>query len=630
MALKPELPPDKCTVGSPLQQKTGEIQTSTLGSDPHGTTDKMARESNTSIKSSQSSPPVLTLKKKLPQVSKGCVFPVSKQKNADRPLQTVKGKEVQDQAEVGLNEVDKLLIRTKDLASDEKMETETVGTLMIEQMKEEKTGNVDPKDSTKTDMKKENNWSNLQNSKSNVHENMHETAHQEMAKTPANTDPLKVDFNEIQKPVKKVISIAELLRSQIKALDLTSTLSVSSIPVHSNLAPDPGTTATAVCKELKEDKGKLKTVKPDIDTKPEVQATKTIKETLMEIYQQVIETEQKQIPTSSEASTVQPLHKPDHTPILTGGDANDEQVDRDSREHNEEAMDISKERDVSPTKTISSVGASFLDSSKELLNIHQTVSNLPETVIPESGSPLIQTPGESSIPETNATILKHLAGESVQVQRKGTHKLIPEIRVNSKKEEEVTRIGMKSLSSSCKMEDHVTNTESVQAVQISSNSGDLGNVTQAKDIIPIQQESSLVEKNVRSESCVETSEQNPGLKRSDTISVTPSATPQELASGARRKVPAPKSKPEGPTDGEPQKKEAVPTNSLTQSSSPSLSRRSPLLQPTVEQTSTAERRSPLLTRRKTASENQSPKQPVIDQSNTNEGRVDKQSPFKGK
>ncbi|RVE74775.1 hypothetical protein OJAV_G00024970 [Oryzias javanicus] len=613
-ALKPKLPPDKCTVGSPLQQKT-----STLGSDPHGTTDKMARESNTSIKSSQNFPAVLTLKKKLPQASKGCVLPVSKQNDADRPVQTVKGKEVQDQEEAGVNEVDKLLIRTKDLASDEKMETEVVGLVMIEQTNEEKTGNGDHKDSTKTDMKKENNCSNIRNSKSNVHENMHETAHQGMAKTPANTDLSKenVDFNEIQKPVTKVISIAELLRSQIKALDLAST--VSSIQVHSNLGPDPGTTATAVGKELKNDKEKLKAVKPDSDTKPspEVAATKTIKETLMEIYQQVIETEQKQIPTSSEASTVQPMHTPDHTPIVTGGDANDEQVNRNSREHNEEAMDTSKERDASPTKTISPDRAPLLDSSKELLNIQKDVSNVSETVIPESGSPLIQAPVESSIQETNATILKHLVGEPVQVQRKETHTLIPEIRVNSKKEEEVTQI---SSSSTCKMEEHATHTVSVQAVKMSPTGGDFDNLTQVKD----QQESSLVDKSFRSDSSVEAPEQSPRLKRSDDISVTPSATPQELASGARRKVPAPKSKPEGPTDGELQKKEAVPTKSLTQSSSPTLSRRSPLLQPTLEQTSTAERQSPLLTRRKTPSENQ----PVIDKSNTNDGHVDKHSPFK--
>uniref|UniRef100_A0A8C7YEF1 non-specific serine/threonine protein kinase n=2 Tax=Oryzias sinensis TaxID=183150 RepID=A0A8C7YEF1_9TELE len=630
-ALKPELPPDKYTVGSPLQQKTDTIQISTLGGDPHGLMDKMAINTcSTSIESSQRLSAVMTHKKKLPQPSETCDSPGS---HVDRAVKTVEGTEIQDHMEVEVNEVGTLLRRTKDLAPAEKMETETAGPHMTEQTKKEKAGNAEHKDYTKTEMMKENNCLNVQNSKSNLHENIQETAPQDLARTSGNTDLLKemVDFNKIQKPATKVISIAELLRSQIKALDLTSTVSVSSITLHSNLVQDPAT--TEVCKKSKDDK----TVKDGIETKssPDVPATKTIKETLLEIYQQLIETDQKQNLTATAASTNQHLHKSDHAPNITGGDANDEQVNRNSREHNKEAMDLSKERDAltvaSPTKTISPDNSPLLDSNKGFLHILPTVSNLPERVIPEAGSPLTQTHVESNIPE--ATILKHPEGEPVQVQSKGlTYKLIPEIRVNSKKEGEVAKTSMINLTGRCKMEDHETNTVSIQPVQMPPTDSGLANVTQGDDINLIQQEGSVVKIGFRSESCVEpTPEPSPQLKRSDNICVIPSATPQELASGARRKVPAPKLEDTtAPTDGEHQRKEAVPTNSVTQSLSPSLSRHSPLLQPTVEPTSTAERLSPLLTRRRTASENLSPRQPVIDESNTNEQRVDKHSPFKGK
>ncbi|KAG7222413.1 hypothetical protein INR49_016272 [Caranx melampygus] len=112
---------------------------------------------------------------------------------------------------------------------------------------------------------------------------------------------------------------------------------------------------------------------------------------------------------------------------------------------------------------------------------------------------------------------------------------------------------------------------------------------------------------------------------------------EELASGARRKIQIPKAKPKepteatSPTDNLAQKKE-LSTNSVTPSGSPSLSRRSHLLQPAGEQTSLVERRSPLLSRRKTASETQSPNQQPTEV-NTVKTEVkptekDKHDPFK--
>ncbi|XP_045080966.1 alpha-protein kinase 3 isoform X2 [Coregonus clupeaformis] len=111
------------------------------------------------------------------------------------------------------------------------------------------------------------------------------------------------------------------------------------------------------------------------------------------------------------------------------------------------------------------------------------------------------------------------------------------------------------------------------------------------------------------------------LKRSDSVSPIPSATPKELASGARRKILIPKPKGEdpevaaSPIDTWSPQREEVPRMSSRLSPessspmSPGLSRRSPLLQPPNGQhTPPTERRSPLLSRRKLAPTSESPKQ----------------------
>uniref|UniRef100_A0A665U261 Uncharacterized protein n=1 Tax=Echeneis naucrates TaxID=173247 RepID=A0A665U261_ECHNA len=114
-----------------------------------------------------------------------------------------------------------------------------------------------------------------------------------------------------------------------------------------------------------------------------------------------------------------------------------------------------------------------------------------------------------------------------------------------------------------------------------------------------------------------TLETSPLSKKRNCVSPIPSATPQELASGARRKILTSKAKPKeateatSPVDSQALKKEAysqstkLSTSPVTPSVSPNLSRRS-LLQPPSEQTSPVERRSPLLSRRKAAPETQAP------------------------
>ncbi|KAM9352367.1 alpha-protein kinase 3 [Symphorus nematophorus] len=92
-------------------------------------------------------------------------------------------------------------------------------------------------------------------------------------------------------------------------------------------------------------------------------------------------------------------------------------------------------------------------------------------------------------------------------------------------------------------------------------------------------------------------ESSPRLKRRDSLSLIRSATPEELASGARRKIfiPKPKEDVEGPVAG------ALDAQSKKESPymSPSQARRAALLQaPTGQNTPPMERRSPLLSRRK--------------------------------
>ncbi|XP_062277487.1 alpha-protein kinase 3 [Scomber scombrus] len=87
-------------------------------------------------------------------------------------------------------------------------------------------------------------------------------------------------------------------------------------------------------------------------------------------------------------------------------------------------------------------------------------------------------------------------------------------------------------------------------------------------------------------------ENSPRLKRRDSLSLIRSATPEELASGARRKIFIPKPKEDG---------EGVDTQSKKETPymSPSQARRAALLQaPMGQNTPPMERRSPLLSRRK--------------------------------
>ncbi|XP_077418966.1 alpha-protein kinase 3-like [Vanacampus margaritifer] len=102
-------------------------------------------------------------------------------------------------------------------------------------------------------------------------------------------------------------------------------------------------------------------------------------------------------------------------------------------------------------------------------------------------------------------------------------------------------------------------------------------------------------------------EASPLLQTENCDSLPTPATPQELASGARRKILSSKDKPEINLlpDHQPMKQEVSPLDTMLNSSpasivSPDSSQRSPLLQPSDDRSPLVEKRSPMLERKKTA------------------------------
>ncbi|KAM4593369.1 alpha-protein kinase 3 [Odontesthes bonariensis] len=663
--LKP--PPDQCTIGSQTPQKTDDIQTSSLCKGLQAATDEMAQDSwENSGESNESSSSPFTNPHKSPLERPGggentpwCnVSPATLQSQVDTAIKTVEGTEIKDVEKVEGSELGEFLVQADIVAPSEKtaeMETEIADLHMMKQGKTEKAKDAEDKDSGVI----ENSYTEAIKSEPilevvektstellSLKSDAFETAVPLPAKMPENTISLEhsIDFKEIPKPVTKVISIAELLRSQIKALNLTLANSVSSIPVNANLEQDSTITYGGVCQESKDDnrecevEGRMsksdKETETDIVNIPPI----NIKTTLMEIYQQLFKSEHEQILTSDATPTpVQDLHGP-HVILPSSPRDTDTAIDitglhGSTRKYNEVVMDLSEETEtttVVPIEASSVVGSKNVQlspfpmtSDEDSTNKPLSVSNEPETVIQESGSPLTVTHMKASIHDANATIFEQTKD-----------KPIPEIELN---------INMRTPSDENKLEEDNTNRVSLQQLQKYPSEGEFSTGSPENHIHLVQHKSSIVRESLRSDSFNNpTPEPSPRLKKRNCNSPIPSATPQELASGARRKILTPKAKPEegaetsSLTEGQNQKKEVpmqsgkLHTGSVTVSTSPSLSRRSPLLQPAGEQTSPVERQSPLLTRQNTASETQTPIQLLTEDMHTDKkpAEKDKHNPFK--
>ncbi|XP_042367366.1 alpha-protein kinase 3 [Plectropomus leopardus] len=659
-------PPEKETT-------TDDIQTSSLHCGLQAEICKMTQDTPDHSRGSDESHTVLftDLQKsslQSPSVgenSPGCnVSSSAQQSQVDRAIKTVGGTKIQVDEKVEGNEVGKLLLQSDSVAPNEKifeMETESAAVHILEHNETEKTKGAEDKDkdvinadASSTETERNDHISKMAEEASTALQNLKTTIIEPaialLAKTPENTNvpklPIK-DFQEITKPVTKVISVAELLRSQIRALDSTLTNLVTTIPA--GFVQDPTTNVSETREELNE--GVKKSV-PDEKTEMRIEDTppKNIRETLMEIYHQLNKNDQEQSPSQGPTSPpVQTLQKPLIPPISvidTGTKIHTAELHGSDKNYNEGVVDICKEPRAStliPLKDYPVVSLSgsenFTQFNSPSLTPDDELTRKPqsETVSQELGTPLSLTPTKLSSQEFNSTVLERAKAEPVQGKDVGViQKLTPETKLNRKTESSISEINATALDQS-KMEKPDTKSSSLQDVTKFPTKTVPVIDTQENGFHIIQQE--IVEFS-RIESLGSlTPEASPLLKKRS-VSPIPSATPQELASGARRKILVPKpeeaSEATSWTDNQIQKKEVqtegrkLSTSPVTLSTSPSLSRRSPLLQPPGEQAPPTERRSPLLNRRKTTSETQASSQSPTEEIKT-EGKPaekDKHDPFK--
>ncbi|XP_054475708.1 alpha-protein kinase 3 [Anoplopoma fimbria] len=670
-------PPRK--TGSERETTADDIQTPSLHCGLPAAIDKMTQDTwDHSRGSNESHTALFTDIQKSPlqspgggENSQGCnVTSSAQQSQINTAIKTVEGTEIQVDEEVEGNKVGKLLEQSGGVAPDEKvveMETESAA-LHVNEHTETEIANKDTDviivDASNKETEKNKHISEMEEETSSatqdLQSSMLEPAIPLLTKTSENTNmsDLQIkEFQEIPKPVTKIISIAEMLRSQIKALESTLTNSVTTLPFHAGFVQVPTTSVTEPCEEFKENNSNatVKKLMSDRKTDTSITPPKNIKETLVEVYNLLNKTDQEQ--TQSQGATsppVEALQKPPVIPpisvIDTGTTAG---LHGSDKKYQEGVMDICQETGASTQVPLIDCPVVSLSGSENVKhNLPPLTSKDDLTTRPSSGTvtrehetPLAVTPIVSG-QESNITDLEHVKCESVQGKdMRVSQKLIPETKLNYKSAMGNAEINSTTLDQ-YKMEEHDTNTSSLQSVQTFPAKSVLGTGTQENNLHIIQQDSSMVEELSRS---VFLGNPTPGasplLKKRDCVSPIPSATPQELASGARRKILAPKAKPEetseatSPVDNQTQEKE-VPTESrklsatpVTFATSPSLSRRSPLLQPPVEQTSPAERRSPLFSRRKMPSETQAPSKPPTEEIHTpkTEGKPaekEKHDPFK--
>ncbi|XP_026189553.1 alpha-protein kinase 3 [Mastacembelus armatus] len=645
-----ELPPDQCATDTQPPQKTprgraataDDIQTPCLHSGLQVPIDIMTQDTWDHSRGSSENPAILfTDVQKSPlerlgggEHTRGCnVSPSTLQSHVDTAIKSVEGMEIQVDEKVEVNEVGKLLVQDDSEVPNQKtveMETESAALHVVEQNKTGKkmerrdavdkgadvvTADESFKETEKNDLTSK--MAEISNSElENVKPDKSETALPLTNNMEDTNSPEQImDFQEVPEPVSKVLSIAELLRSQIKALDSTPPNSVPTIPIHVDFEQEPATTAAETCQELKDDERKYKE-EVEKDRKMETTVNNTSDTNIKETYHQLNESDQHQIQIEAETSShVQALPKPTAMPHVSVTDTGTT-VEVTARKYGEgqrtEASLLAPLIDVP--------GSSLTDSVK-----HKPV---------RSGSPTKVRGLESE-----TTVVEHAKDEPVQGKdTEEIQKLISEIKLNSKTERSNTEINSMTLLDQCKREDHNTNTSSLQSIQKFPTKSVFDTGTQESTL---QQDSSVVEELSRTTSITTpTPEASPLLRKRNCVSPIPSATPQELASGARRKIPTAKSKSEEATeatsaaDNQTQKKEACIQSShlsagpVTPSTSPSLSRRSLQLQPPGERTSPEERRSPLLSRRKTTVETQAPSQQPSEETEGRPAEKGKHNPFK--
>lgn len=649
------LPPQQRTMETqPLQKtpskadtSTAQIQTPSISCSPQATIKKTTQDTRDRWRGSSESHTVLfTEPRTSPSQSPGGgekssgdrVSPSGQHSQVVTAVKTVKETKVQVKTKAEGEEVCRPLVQSDSRASHEKVEMETESAEQAKLTETENTkahkgsdviilnaSNKHIEETSGTIKIEENTTSESQ--LSNLKLSQFDPVVSGQRKTQRDDSNLPNfqinEFQELQKPVTKVVSVAELLRMQIKSLDSILTDSVTTIPAHDdklqNATPiqGRGLKENGECKsEVKESVSVRKNGANIEDIPP-----KNLKETLMELYQQLI-TDQEQ--TLSQDVTLQPVQASIQTLSVTPISVVDTGTTPESANPH-----------VSSKKYEKHITDSCLETGKSGLVSNQSGSHGP-------GSPLAATPIQFSTQEPNKTVLKQGTDDPDQDKDlRFTQKITPEIKLNSK-----TQIGTPEiLLDQYKMDEHITEYSSSLNVEKPSTKSKIEMDIKEKNLGLIQGDSPKVEEFLSMDGLANsTTMASPLLERRNCVSAIPSATAQELASGARRKILTQKAKPEeasgaaSPVDTQTQKKEDSAESSrlaaspVAVSPSPKQSRRSPLLQPPSEQTSPAERHSPLLSRRKMSPETQSQQSTEDIHTPKTEGnppRKDRHDQFKG-
>lgn len=339
-----------------------------------------------------------------------------------------------------------------------------------------------------------------------------------------------------------VISIAELLRSQIKALD-------SMLEGSAGFIREPPATETH--RDLKGDAAKRLQEVQTSNRKIEDIPLRNIKETLLEVYQQLqLDQEQSELQDAAPA--------PEKLPGVPAVDA----------------------------------GTSAEADKKQKLLCQVTDARPP--VKPETRAP-----------GSNLPVVKDVTDEADQDKHEGfLPKPSPVLKYGSKIK---TQSPDQSQKDKFQMENIVfLNVQKVPAEQ------ELVTHSQVTDF---SQQDSLMVEDVPPTDSSSSPLSSPLLTRRSRSSATPAATEQELASGARRKITKEKSSadeaPEAPSPPDHQDHIHNPSAQSPKfssspaplPSSPSLQKRSHLLQPPAHEKTSLERRSPGVNRKKTQPEN---------------------------
>lgn len=574
----------------------------------------------------------------------GCkVSPDVLQSQVDTAIKTVEETEIQHVEKVRGNEVGKLQVQADRVFPMEKtvdMGTKIAPLHMTEQTQPEKTKDAETGDTGRITVdafykETDKNKPTSKVARETISESQAlksdtpETAHLLLPQLPQDTNLLvqSIHFQEVAKPETKVISVAELLRSQMKALNATLENSGSTIMSHDKEVQVSPTIATGRCQEVES--------WPDKGTNPDNTSPKNIKATLMQVYHQLNKTNEDLIQTQNENSTLVQVFQ--GTPVIPPVSVTDITV------HPGRSVSVMHiDQETGPSPLVPPKDCSMTVSLSESKNINnyfpslafknqqsdrpETILNTPATVSQKSVSP----PTVASTQQSNVRVLGCTNDELVQSKNLGfTQKLTSETKLNSETERRIALMNLMTLSDNENIEQLITNTSSMQSVQKFpfQSSG-----TQEINLQLSQQGSSLAEDVSLPDSTTNpTPEPSPSLTKRICVSPIPSATPQELASGARRKILSPKIIPEGVVSLVTQTKEVPTQSSNLSTSSPSMSRRSPLLQPAGEGISRLESPSPLMSRRRTTSETQTSQLSTEDiHPEERPAQKDKYNPFKGK